>query len=80
MSQIAKDLVVAFFIRDMTVKQQWKQSRIIVTVVTTIYYSALQHNDFTNATSVGLKPKIPKEPQLLYFNTEIFEQFRFHSI
>ena len=30
--------------------------------------------------SVGLKLKIPKEPQLFYFGTENFEQFRFHSI
>ena len=30
-------------------------------------------------TSVGLKPKIPKESQLLYFGTEYFEQLRFHS-
>ena len=30
--------------------------------------------------SVGLKPRIPKEPQLLYFDTENFEQFRFQSI
>ena len=27
--------------------------------------------------SVGLERKIPKEPQLLYFGTENFEQFRF---
>ena len=33
-------------------------------------------------TSIGLKPKIPKEPQLayMYFGTEKFEQFRFQSI
>ena len=30
--------------------------------------------------SVGLKLKIPKEPQLLYFGTENFEQLRFQSI
>ena len=30
--------------------------------------------------SVGLKPKIPKEPQFLCFGTENFEQFRFQPI
>ena len=30
-------------------------------------------------TSVGLKPKIPKEPPLLYFSTENFEQSRFQT-
>ena len=30
--------------------------------------------------SVGLTLKIPKEPQLLYFGTKNFEQFRFQSI
>ena len=30
-------------------------------------------------TSVGLKLKIPKEPQFLYFGSENFEQFRFQS-
>ena len=29
--------------------------------------------------SVGLKPRILKEPQLQYFDTENFEQFRFQS-
>ena len=31
-------------------------------------------------TSVVLKPKIPKEPHILYFGTKKFEQFRFQSI
>ena len=31
-------------------------------------------------SSVGLKQEIPKEPQLLYFGTKNFEQFRFQSI
>ena len=31
-------------------------------------------------TCVGLKPKIPKELQLLYNGTENFEHFRFQSI
>ena len=31
-------------------------------------------------SSVGLEPKIPKEPQLLYFGAGNFEQFRFQSI
>ena len=31
-------------------------------------------------SSVGLQPKIPKEPHLLYFGTENFEQIRFQSI
>ena len=31
-------------------------------------------------TSVGLKPKIPKEPKYFYFGTENFEHFSFQSI
>ena len=31
-------------------------------------------------TSVGPKPEIPKESQLIHFGTENFEQFRFQSI
>ena len=30
--------------------------------------------------SVGLKPKIPIEPEHFYFGTENFEHFRFQSI
>ena len=41
---------------------------------------SLAECDLTSKISVGLKPKIPKEPQFLYFGTENFEQFRFQSI
>ena len=30
--------------------------------------------------SIALKPRIPKEPQLLCFGTKNFEQFRFQSV
>ena len=30
--------------------------------------------------SIALKPRIPKEPQILYFGTKNFEQFRFQSV
>ena len=43
------------------------------------YYNNCQFKWIIN-TSVGLKPKIPKEPQFLYFGTENFEQCRFQSI
>ena len=45
-------------------------------------YTIIENNaDFLDPIrSVGLEPKIPKEPQLLDFGTEDFEQFRFQSI
>ena len=43
-----------------------------------VSYCKLKSN--TVSDSVGLKPKISKEPQLLYFGTENFELFRVQSI
>ena len=41
------------------------------------FYTPLAHKA---NTSVGPKPKILQEPQLVFFGTEKLEQFRFQSI
>ena len=57
----------------------------IENILTIVCPTIFMTKDFMNTgidyyCSLDLELKIPKEPQLLYFGTENFEQFRFQSI